>query len=99
MASTTRFGRSEAAPTGGGAAPADAGREAQLEFEVEHLQRALVTRDAIGQAKGILMERFRITADEAFRLLVEASQRQNVRVADLGAQLAESGEWLGPVPE
>ena len=99
MASTTRFGRPEQGATPGGEVSTDPGRAAQLEFEVEHLQKALATRDAIGQAKGILMERFRITADEAFRLLVEASQRWNVRVADLSVQLADTGEWLGPVPE
>ena len=72
---------------------------AELEIEVGHLHKALASRDLIGQAKGILMERFKITADEAFHLLVQASQRENVRVADLGARLAETGEWLGPVPD
>ena len=66
--------------------------------EVEHLRRALASRDVIGQAKGILMERFKVTADEAFGLLVQASQRGNVRVADLSSQLADTGEWLGPRP-
>jgi AmiR/NasT family two-component response regulator len=99
MASTTRFGRPDPTPAAADDVTNAPGREAELEFEIEHLQRALATRDAIGQAKGILMERFKITADEAFRLLVEASQHQNVRVADLGLRLAESGEWLGPAPE
>ena len=71
-------------------------RDAQV--EVEHLRRALASRDVIGQAKGILMERFKITADEAFGLLVQASQYENVRVADLSCQLADTGEWLGPRP-
>jgi hypothetical protein len=44
------------------------------------------------------MERFRITADEAFRLLVDASQHQNIRVSELSDRLAETGEWSGPVP-
>ncbi|MBV8385259.1 MAG: ANTAR domain-containing protein, partial [Acidimicrobiia bacterium] len=43
---------------------------ADLELEIEHLRRALVSRDVIGQAKGIIMERFKVTADEAFRVLV-----------------------------
>jgi AmiR/NasT family two-component response regulator len=76
----------------------DPGRTAQLELEVEHLQKALASRDVIGQAKGILMERFKVTADEAFALLVDASQHQNVRVADLAVQLAETGEWTGRRP-
>jgi len=69
-----------------------------LEREIENLRKALASRDVIGQAKGILMERFRITADEAFRLLVDASQHQNIRVSELSDRLAETGEWSGPVP-
>ena len=70
-----------------------------LQVEVEHLRRALISRDVIGQAKGILMERFKVTADEAFALLVRASQRDNVRVAELSARLADTGEWLGAAPQ
>jgi AmiR/NasT family two-component response regulator len=77
----------------------DASRVGRLEEEVEHLHKALASRDVIGQAKGILMERFKVTADEAFHLLVLASQHENVRVAELGGQLAETGEWIGPAPE
>jgi GAF domain-containing protein len=65
----------------------------------ERLRTAIASRDLIGQAKGILMERFKITADEAFALLVQASQHQNIRVAELSAMLAETGEWVGPKPE
>ena len=32
----------------------------------EQLQQALLSRDVIGQAKGIIMERERVTADQAF---------------------------------
>ena len=72
---------------------------ADLQLEIEHLRRALASRDVIGQAKGILMERFKVTADEGFALLVQASQHTNVRVAELSAMLAETGEWAGPIPE
>ena len=41
--------------------------------KIEQLERAVDSRDVIGQAKGILMERYKITADQAFRLLVSAS--------------------------
>ena len=74
------------------------GRIAELEVEVEHLRRALLSRDVIGQAKGVLMERFKVTADEAFALLVRASQHQNLRVAELARGLAETGDWAGPLP-
>jgi AmiR/NasT family two-component response regulator len=98
MAPRTELGRLEPAT----AAPPDAApavaRIAELEVEVEHLRKALASRDVIGQAKGILMERFRVKAEEAFHLLVESSQRQNVRVADLSVQVADTGEWSGSVP-
>ena len=69
---------------------------AALQRQVEQLQLALETRDVIGQAKGILMERFRITADEAFDLLRVASQHRNRKLNALAADLAATGEW--PVP-
>jgi AmiR/NasT family two-component response regulator len=80
-------------------APADGlARVAELEVEVGHLRKALASRDVIGQAKGVLMERFKLSAEEAFGLLVQASQNRNIRVADLGSELAETGEWVGPTP-
>jgi hypothetical protein len=47
------------------------------------LNRALQTRDVIGQAKGILMERFDITDDAAFQMLVTSSQETNVKLHDV----------------
>ena len=73
-------------------------KASDLALEVEHLRRALASRDVIGQAKGILMERFKVTADEAFGLLVHASQHRNIRVAELSAELAATGEWPDPAP-
>ena len=56
------------------------------------LHRALGSRDVIGQAKGILMERRRIPAGEAFDILRRTSQRLNVRLQEVAARLAETGE-------
>jgi len=47
------------------------------------LQEALESRDLIGQAKGILMERQNIDADHAFDILRRASQRSNVKLRDV----------------
>ena len=58
------------------AAVALAGSAAQ-----EQLQEAIVTRDVIGQAKGILMARDRINGLQAFAALVKASQDTNVKLA------------------
>jgi len=44
-----------------------------------HLSTALASRDIIGQAKGIVMERFHIDADHAFALIARLSQDQNIK--------------------
>jgi AmiR/NasT family two-component response regulator len=73
-------------------AVAVAQRRHDLDQREAALHRALSTRDVIGQAKGILMERQRLSAGEAFDLLRRASQRLNVRVADVAQKLAETGQ-------
>ena len=57
----------------------------------DQLRQALANRDVIGQAKGILMERHRITADEAFAVLAERSQLVNRKLKDVARRLAETG--------
>lgn len=57
----------------------------------ENLRRGLTTRDVIGQAKGILMERHKITADQAFGVLTRASQELNRKLADIAAEVAGTG--------
>ena len=42
---------------------------------------AMGTRDLIGQAKGILTERYKISGDQAFGLLVRVSQRTHRKLA------------------
>jgi hypothetical protein len=49
----------------------------------DQLHRAIETRDAIGQAKGILMARFRIDSDTAFRMLQAASGRSHLKLRDV----------------
>lgn len=57
--------------------------------EIEQLQRALATRDIIGQAKGMLMERFDVDAAHAFELLVRLSQTSNTPVAEIAHKVVE----------
>jgi transcriptional regulator with GAF, ATPase, and Fis domain len=61
----------------------------------QQLRSALYTRDVIGQAKGILMERFKVTGDRAFRLLAHASQISNRKLTDIAEDLVQSGELPG----
>jgi GAF domain-containing protein len=58
----------------------------------DQLTAALINRDVIGQAKGILMERHRITADAAFGFLTRISQVENTKLAAIAAQLVATGE-------
>lgn len=67
---------------------ADAQRTAQL-------QHALRNRDVIGQAKGILVERMRITGLDAFGCLSDASQRTNLKLVAVAQHLVDTGELLG----
>ena len=60
--------------------------------KLEHLRSAVSSRDLIGQAKGILMERYTLGAHEAFRLLVVASQKTNVRLVDVAEYLTRTGQ-------
>lgn len=62
----------------------------------ERLRRAMDNRDVIGQAKGILMERHSMTAEEAHVLLVDASQRTNRKVIDLANELTSTGGVVIP---
>lgn len=52
---------------------------------------ALSSRDVIGQAKGILMERHRVTPDEAFALLVKASQHTHTKLRTVCDELCRTG--------
>ncbi|MEZ3181107.1 ANTAR domain-containing protein [Streptomyces pimonensis] len=55
----------------------------------EQLTEAMRTRDLIGQATGILMERMDIDAAGAFDSLVRASQRENVKLRDLARRIVD----------
>lgn len=53
----------------------------------EQMEEALQSRDLIGQAKGILMAREGITADQAFDMLRRASQRLNIKLRDVAGTI------------
>jgi GAF domain-containing protein len=53
----------------------------------EQFRNALASRDIIGQAKGMLMERFNVDAQQAFDLLKRLSQTSNTPVAAIARQL------------
>ena len=62
------------------------------EVRASNLTEALRSRELIGQAQGILMERERITADQAFDVLRRASQQVNIKLREIAQTLVETGE-------
>lgn len=72
--------------------------QAADQFKQAGLTEALRTREVIGQAQGILMERERITGQQAFEVLRRASQHLNVKLREVAARLVETGETpdIGP---
>lgn len=59
---------------------------------IAQLHHALETRDVIGQAKGVLMERFGIDAEQAFAMLVRSSQQTNMKLVAVAQWLTGSDE-------
>ena len=58
----------------------------------EHLRKAMQFRSVIEQAKGVLVERHKLTTDQAFRLLADASMRTNRKLHDIAEELMLTGE-------
>jgi GAF domain-containing protein len=59
----------------------------------EQFRSALASRDLIGQAKGMIMERFKIDAVQAFELLKRLSQSSNKALVVVARQLVESEHY------
>ncbi|WP_222266363.1 GAF and ANTAR domain-containing protein [Modestobacter marinus] len=76
-------------------AVANAEAAARATTDAENLRRAMVSRAVIEQAKGILMERYKVTAEQAFTLLTHSSQRTNVKLRDVAEQLVSTGALPG----
>ena len=55
------------------------------------LAAAVESRLLIGQAQGILMERYGLVPDQAFAVLVRASRSTNVKLRQIAAQLVDTG--------
>ena len=59
--------------------------------KLDHLDRAIASRDLIGQAKGMLMERYRIDGESAFRVLARVSQSANSPLREVAQELVTTG--------
>jgi GAF domain-containing protein len=60
--------------------------------EIQNLREALNTRATIGQAIGILMERYKLDAQRAFAFLTRLSQQRNVKLRQLAEEVNETVE-------
>lgn len=66
--------------------------------KLDQMRQGLDTRDLIGQAVGILIERHKLDGQRAFALLVRASQQRHVKLRDLAADLVHTGETASIAP-
>ena len=57
---------------------------------VENLELAIDARKLIGQAQGILMERFDLDADRAFEVLRRFSQDRNIKLREVAQRLIDT---------
>lgn len=64
----------------------------------ESLTTALSNREVIGQAKGILMERFKMTEEVAFAALVKVSADNNMKLRAVCTELCRTGVLFSAAP-
>ena len=72
---------------------------ARGEVRADNLEIALLSSRTIGAAIGILMERFKLTADQAWERLRWLSQDLNRPLADLAGELVGTGTVSGLPPD
>lgn len=63
--------------------------------QISGLKEALATRDLIGQAKGILMERYKLTDQQAFVFLTRISSHTNTKLRSVAEHLTTTGNLPG----
>ena len=68
-------------------------------LRADQLEAAMATRTVIGQAQGILMERNKFTAGQAFDRLRTASMNLNRKLRDVAKDLTETGEEIASPPQ
>lgn len=60
--------------------------------EVSDLRQAVATRQQIGQAVGVVMERYQLSEERAFAFLARLSQDRNVKLRELAREFTSSAE-------
>jgi len=73
-------------------------RIAKMESELDHARRALQERKLIERAKGVLMARFAMTEEAAYKMLQKTSMDQNRRLADVAEAVLALPAFFTPQP-
>ena len=68
---------------------------AAAEESNRHLLEALSTRTVVGQATGIIMERYKLHPDAAFAVLLRISSERNRKVREIAEELVATGRAEG----
>ena len=66
---------------------------------IEHLERRVESRAVVEQAKGILMERYELSAEQATQALARVARHTGSKVRDIAYDLVQTGEfpqWVDP---
>lgn len=92
--SPTSYVFSDDAVNVGGLIAAHAALARAAAMKTTNLRAALHNRDVIGMAKGILMDRYKVTPLQAFALLTAASQRAGVKLSAVAESLTATGEFV-----
>lgn len=61
----------------------------------EQLETALASRHTIGEAIGIVMERYDVSEEQAFAILAKSSQDHNIKLREVARTVTETGEVPG----
>lgn len=77
-------------------AVASADETEQLHLQLAQLRDKLASQPVIEQAKGMLMQTFGVSADDAFGILRMLSQNSNVRLRWIARCVVESWTRRGP---
>lgn len=62
---------------------------------IDALDQALSTRTVIGQATGIVMERYKVNGDVAFRILSRISSQEERKLRDVASEIVSTGDLPG----
>ncbi|MBT2526482.1 ANTAR domain-containing protein [Streptomyces sp. ISL-99] len=65
-----------------------------MRAEIAQLRQALSSRTVIGQAQGMLMAFGACSADEAWHVLVEVSQRTNIKLREVATALVAAARGI-----